>query len=548
MSKNSRRKKSLIEDNGFYEFDDKTTIRVFADLEGMMPKEIANLIKNEDLMKKQEVIVFTGDLIDRGPKSIQNLIDMYSLKTKNPKNVILTCGNRDLNKIRCYKEFCVKEIEEILVDKKNKSKNIEEIFSLVKKIPKCTFKYKATDIRNDINFQGIVDERFRSDFDEIYSDDLQKRIDFIYRYTFRAPHQIKYFRKEYGKTFRINLNKNENLYKFITMMNMVMGRIYDIGSLPNCLNEYNGLYIEYLLSCHIIAKITIGGKMIFASHSGIPFKNNDFKIPKLLGREIKNDDKIVIDNIPRLNNELCLFLNKFRKVDSLYSSSNLNEYKRFIAMTSSSGIRKIPMKVDSELSPIVTIRSLKDKGPFMYRNKPINVESNHTHYYNIFGHQPCGFLPGASRTINKKTTYHIDLDISRAENPQEIANNESYVYLEITKYSDKLFGKTTVIIDKEHQSREIYNITKIEENQIKNINKFKINQNINIPQYQIDLDKYIDNFQKVAYNIAQNGEKTNNVLVPLYSVDGANYYGMCSHNWHLLKYTTKRFVNNKRKS
>lgn len=535
MIQNSKRKKGY----GFYEFDDKTTIRVFADLEGMMPKGIANLIKNEDLMKKQEVIVFTGDLIDRGPKSIQNLINMYSLKTKNPQNVILTCGNRDLNKIRCYKEFCVKEIEEILVDKKNKSKNIVEIFTLVKKIPKCTFKYKATDICNDINFQGIVDDVYRSDFIETYSDDLQKRIDFIYKYTFRAPDQIEYFRKEYGKTFRINLKKNEYLYKFIAMMNMVMGRIYDKGSLPNCLNKYNGLYIEYLLSCHIIAKITIGAKMIFASHSGIPFKNDDFKIPKLLGREAENGDKIMIDNIPRLNNELFLFLNKFRNIDSLYKGSNLNEYKRFIAMASSGGIRKIPMKVDSELSPIVTIRSLKDKGPFMYRNKPINVESNHTHYYNIFGHQPCGFLPGASRTINKKTTYHIDLDISRVENPQGIANNISYVYLEITKYSDKLFGKTTVIIE----SREIYNITKIEENQT----KFKINQNINIPQYQIDLDKYIDNFQKVRYNIAQNGEKTNNVLVPLYSVDGVNYYGMCSHNWHLLKYR-KSQNNNKRKS
>ncbi len=108
-----------------YNFENDVEIYFFADLEGNMPNEIEKLINiNDDesgtqiKLNKNRAIVFTGDLIDRGEKSIRNLKNMLKLKTENETRVVLTCGNRDLNKIRCYQEFAVYAIEYILMQKK----------------------------------------------------------------------------------------------------------------------------------------------------------------------------------------------------------------------------------------------------------------------------------------------------------------------------------------------------------------------------------------------------------------------------------------------
>ena len=118
--------------DGMYNFENDVEIYFFADLEGNMPNEIEKLINindekliniNDDesgtqiKLNKNRAIVFTGDLIDRGEKSIRNLKNMLKLKTENETRVVLTCGNRDLNKIRCYQEFAVYAIEYILMQK-----------------------------------------------------------------------------------------------------------------------------------------------------------------------------------------------------------------------------------------------------------------------------------------------------------------------------------------------------------------------------------------------------------------------------------------------
>lgn len=76
------------EENGYYSFKldydhekDKLEIRCIGDLEGNMPTEIKK-ITNDVLTDERKVIVFTGDLIDRGPKCIRNLLHMFDLKEK----------------------------------------------------------------------------------------------------------------------------------------------------------------------------------------------------------------------------------------------------------------------------------------------------------------------------------------------------------------------------------------------------------------------------------------------------------------------------------
>jgi len=110
--------------DGMYKFDNGVEIYFFADLEGNMPDEISKLINIKDNEKQTQfklddnrAIVFTGDITDRGKMSIRNLKNMLKLKTDNETHVVLTCGNRDLNKIRCYQEFAVYAIEYILMQK-----------------------------------------------------------------------------------------------------------------------------------------------------------------------------------------------------------------------------------------------------------------------------------------------------------------------------------------------------------------------------------------------------------------------------------------------
>ena len=520
---------------GIYNFTSETKIRFFADLEGHMPEEIENLIKNGKLIKNnlyetKDVVVFTGDLIDRGPRCIRNLIDMKSLKLNNISNVILTCGNRDLNKIRCMKEFWVNEIEEILTNNENINKSITELFELIKKCKTWTFKYNVKDIENEVKIRGI---NTSGDFTTLYSNDLEKRVKFIYNGTFGAQKQIDFFKEEYNTLFpTIDLSNEYDVCLFISMMNMVMGSRINV---PKSLVQYGALYLEYLGVCHIIANITIGNKIIFASHSGIPYYKDSFVIPENIGKKLReNLDYINIKNINSLNKEFKEFLTVFGHHD--YSKFDEN-YKKYIALSAACMDTVEPY--NSELSPVVTIATLNDKGPLKYKDKPINLgesESNYTKIYNIFGHQPSGFLPGVMGVDNNgKKTYHIDLDISRAENRVGISNKISYVYLEITNVSDMLHGKTNGKI-LGMSGKDTYDILNISQSPIKGIPILDDNTPIIIEQYNINLDDYDSKKIIKTYEI-KNKENIMTPEVLLFTVDDKNYYGACSQNFNLLRYT-----------
>jgi predicted phosphodiesterase len=64
-----------------------------------------------DLVSNNKAIVFTGDLIDRGAYTVRNLLNMLKLKSTYQDNVILICGNRDINKIRMYHECYIEDID-----------------------------------------------------------------------------------------------------------------------------------------------------------------------------------------------------------------------------------------------------------------------------------------------------------------------------------------------------------------------------------------------------------------------------------------------------
>lgn len=580
--------------DGMYNFNKDVDINFFADLEGNMPDEIKTLININDnengapfKLDKNRAIVFTGDLIDRGKMSIRNLKNMLKLKTDNETHVVLTCGNRDLNKIRCYQEFAVEAIKDILMYKKKDSLGTPaEIFIYI--INRYNqgdfeFKYPATHIEQYVNLKGIWGKYGQTpeiDFAVDYPDDLKKRVAYIYENTFGSPNQVAFFIEEFEELFEIHsyyfntknakitednkveknkLHKTEfyekYIHLFIITMNMIMGKRWDNYIIDNkvidAFEDYKGLYIRYLEKCHIMSKITIGDKLIITSHSGIPYHDTtgSFIIPREIGKKFDDDlfdkdlfDNINIENIAFLNSELTNFLTDFNKnfnITNKVGSKFLFEenFKKYIAMTGSclnecnKHIKDEKQKtIISQLSPIVGSDSLTNKGPLKYREEPIILDCRFNKYkkiYHIFAHQPAGLLPSFSKVENKESeqmTYHIDLDISKAENSRGISNKISYVYLKITNDDHRFVGKT------ETDKIKFYDLSKDSKTQI--FNGKEKNEAISIPQYNISLDDY-----GIMYKKYYSSDRKATYDIILHSTDNITYYGMCSQSFELLKYS-----------
>ena len=551
--------------SGIYNFKEDHSIYFFSDLEGNMPDGIKNLMFDTPDTPKtlgKEVIVFTGDLIDRGEYTIRNLQRMLALKLKtgNANNVILLCGNRDANKIRMYHECHIQAIEEKILKSKDKSIDIQTILQELQKID-TVFTNSSLDIEKIIDIKGINGPNDdRPVFSGIYSDDIS-RITKMYSNTLGSPKQIEFFATEFELLFGIDKgfwdDKNNTLLKFIAMMNMVMGKVWKEDELPDVLARYNGLYIKYLQECHIMASITIGTKLCIVSHAGIPYNETlrTFYIPTEIGivptpRDIsvviQNKEPLTyngdvgkgtngvrkgdishfygFNNIQNLNSSFTTFLTGIEKGDTGYTDL---VYKKYVAMSANCDTLAIEdREFSAYASPIVSHKDLEG----VKRKEGLDLDKfrygSITHIYNIFGHQPSGLLPYISRN-SKKTSYHIDLDISRAEDAN-ISNKESYVYLRITKDEDMLFGKTDT-------NNAYHSITgEIVENNLDGLSK-TIGKGININYEGYPLQSYCDNVLQASYKTnVQNTKETRPFTSTLFTVDNNKYYG--SFSWTLVEY------------
>lgn len=603
--KNSKNRKSIKmrggANSGIYKFEEDRVIYFFSDLEGNMPDGIKQLMfddNNTPLTLGNNVIVFTGDLIDRGEYSIRNLQRMLALKEGNPNNVILLCGNRDTNKIRMYHECHIQTIENMILKSENKDKDINAILGELQNID-TVFTNKLESIKEIIDIKGINGPNDdRPVFSKIYSDDLS-RITKMYSNTLGSPKQIEFFATEFevlfgisfgiGKDFWDDKNKgidkhtNANyntLLKFIAMMNMVMGKVWKEDELPAILAPYNGLYIRYLQECHIMASITIDSKLCIVSHAGIPYDETlrTFYIPTEIGvvptpqdinvviqnkgktltyngdvgqgkKGVREDDIshfYTFNNIQNLNSSFTTFLTKIEKGDTEYTVS---VYQRYVAMSANCDDKVKPYTAYA--SPIVSQKDLEG----VKNNKGLDLDKfihrTITHIYNIFGHQPSGLLPYISRN-SKGSSYHIDLDISRAENPI-ISNKESYVYLRITKDSDMLFGKTVLnniyhsIKGKEEQLQEVSVLDDLPRIIYNDKESEKETLNINYENDGYSLQDYCDSVLQASYTTqVQNTKETRLFTSTLFTVGNKKYYG--SFSWTLVEYDKSGITGGRRKA
>lgn len=128
---------------------EKKDIYIVGDIEGAFPFENApddlpfkkdgNKIDIE--LNADKALIFTGDLIDKGKYDIRWLQAMLKAKKKNPYGVLLTIGNRDINKIHLLKKcFLVK---------KKKNANDKYIYSFPWEGYQGTFEELCHEIANN---------------------------------------------------------------------------------------------------------------------------------------------------------------------------------------------------------------------------------------------------------------------------------------------------------------------------------------------------------------------------------------------------------------
>ena len=82
---------------------DATPILIVADLHGDMDALQFALRKKSDL--ECDTVIFLGDYIDRGPASLDVLEWLFSLKIKEPDNIILLRGNHELKETNRFENL-----------------------------------------------------------------------------------------------------------------------------------------------------------------------------------------------------------------------------------------------------------------------------------------------------------------------------------------------------------------------------------------------------------------------------------------------------------
>ena len=431
---------------GAYNFTGKQ-IYIFSDIEGSIPKiEAIGVNQNKDVdisyvdkiinrvlsiisgnpLASDEAIIFTGDLIDRGSNSIQLMKNMIKLKETNPNSVILTVGNRDINKCR-FADEAYFTINNKLPWLANIDVTLEKFYDDIIINPiNPIFLHTIDILKKDLERGPFIFKEVDDGFNRIYN---------IYKKTMGVTDPLLYVseiakltdKTETDKTKEDRIAKTKALLCLMTMiMSRNWGESLESSNFPQPLKDLSGIYPKYIASCNIMAHFTHDSGNGVVSHSGVPFYENKFVFPVEIG---KNPDFSSIDNIMKLNAEYRSFCDLLCTEQTEVSEAMMRNNDLFMTYIKMSANWGKDGDINSDLSPIVSNNSLYLRGPHSLaetlRKLVTPDTSMATIAYNIFGHQPCGYVPQYAYVNN---TMHIDLDISKAENAKT-SNKESIAIL-----------------------------------------------------------------------------------------------------------------------
>jgi nicotinamidase/pyrazinamidase len=419
-------------------------------------------------------LIFLGDAQDNSEFDIRILLNLMNIKDLNDGNCILIHGNRDINKIRMFDEFCiVKSVGGVnqWPWKTFKELNKPGEFNLMCASISQDFGIDKTyRFKNSIeSLSGAFDKNtvvFKRHLELSFTAELD-RVPRLYENTFGAPNAINYRIKELKDHCKIEVGDGKDKGKAaqhvaVCILNMVMGANWspeDLEGLPESIKCLNGLYIKYICFSHTFATfVTEANENGAVSHGGFPFYDGKHQLSSPLGRVIEGAEEVV--SIEKAMKELNTTIQELVNLFDIQKPENATKLladnyllrgaendknsliERYIMMSAGVGcIEKDPAEKCThthEMSPIVSATGAQyDKSV-----RDIFIEKNGQRtamHYNIFGHMPVGLYP---KTWKHEHTLHVCVDVSKAETFNAMATNTSFALFVIKgKSLSSLIGR-----------------------------------------------------------------------------------------------------------
>ena len=385
-------------------------------------------------------LVFLGDLIDHKIYDIRWMNSMNKIKKKNPNNLILITGNRDLNKILLFNEFIINNNNEnVIYEYINLCDNNKDILSCYtifidycKMISKYFNKKYFFLTNNIIHILVKYSENFSHN--HLYN---ISRIKYIYKYILNAPYILKNRKIEIEQILNISdkLKKNFKLNKkqncaFVLLFNMILFGNYQTDNV--FINKFKNIEMEYLLNTHLLALINYNNKKYLLSHSYIP-SDGMLSIPFA---SVHKNNFIQQHDLKhflfQLNN---IFINKLSFLSNCYmkktSDIDFIKFNKYINNLMSMCCHKYFNYTQTNVNN-ANIVTRQYKLFNLYGGslkKKCQIKSNHKKiYYNFFdnsinktpidflliGHTPFGSIPTID-IDNKFITKIIHLDVSKGD-------------------------------------------------------------------------------------------------------------------------------------
>lgn len=460
-----------------YDFTGKNII-VCSDWEGGVPVTASKRLKdyllydNHALTLKNEstALIFAGDLIDNSTHSIRLMMSLLEIT----ENILVVGGNRDFNKIRLADEhFMLYDDNPCITSKAFTGKTLDQAIDIIKdNITNFTFKFSSADIIN----QGYKVKPWHINNYALFERTLQDRVGRVYldMYGIGTVNEgaVSFIFKELVELGLVE-NSSDSLYKTIAVLlfNMLASRnwtddvqIQFIGTNGIDYTErFNGLYVKYMKKCEMAAIFKQGDNYGFVSHGGFS-QFSDYMTDKLgLSYELtKLRESLLPEAIPvtfqqgNITDILKAYnglkdsaIANLTGVDLVRKNSGVQYMIHMTAGTKYYVEEGSTAVYHHSLSPILGYQAprkgkqIKLKGgkrPYSISGAVsytgLNMQDGIPFKWVIYGHQPRGIIPAASK---KDNTYHICLDVSKVEGQ---TNNTSYAAMVIPATGDvKVFGK-----------------------------------------------------------------------------------------------------------
>ena len=418
-------------------------------------------------MRNGIALGFLGDLIDNQNHSIRAMLSMIHLKEQSPDSVILIAGNRDFNKIRYGVELYFSVVT--ATGNELPWEGTNSFTELYTRLQGATVQFRQTEIptymKNSVApWNANIAKPNGKIVPSFAGNDCKLRVETIMGPTMAtgtpgvmsgpvaiASELETMIPEMAGKLVNGSALMDETAAKFLCVLQMVMALPWG-NAVPPYLKDFVGVYAKYLEVAHIGALFTIGEKTGYMSHAGFPYAEANGNLTRglssPLGLPYKNaslSPTTLTDIVLKNEQEKEELLQAVASLmTSPYSSDVYSIIDKFVHLTagtkefaySSPEDKYQPYKFSPIVDygrPINAIKNIRVKvrgGNWIEKNRSrtnkfrLAYNATNTLDYNIFGHQPQGFLPTAYRA---GTTLHVCLDISKLETGG--TNNYSFAFL-----------------------------------------------------------------------------------------------------------------------